>query len=500
MTLAAKPIYCATLLTQFSCHGTAKTGRITLEQTVGKQWATSCPKTVKKGACLCWTSSVKTIAHKGGNKRVSSSPHHCLHSYSFILFIDHPAFSSLIILYPPFTLKALSSMPSKFPDDTRRPPGLSSAFYGRNDDHTNNHYTQEHAYASDSSSSAPSNFGNVGGQFSGSQASYSYGSDEFSNDATPNPKYPNYRQYPPSYSPDNSRSTQSFPNNGIGHNQQSLYNNHTQSYAHAPSQQFPPTKGQAENTTHERDAIRQQCFLPNPPDVTPPSPIPQSRDQTATTSTSHAQSLPVPATSLSSSDAPAIPKGRQSKATKPAAPKAAKKPAARGRRAAPKASAAEQKSGQDNNSGLAAKVPAKRGPRRKAPLPEPSPAAVISAAVTQPVSGSANVQAPAAAQEKFKVASVDQSQAASASNAIVQSATQSSRGHTQPAGDQAFEASRSSTTLNKRKRDEQVDAAQRDRDLMPPPAAPRSNFSNGKGKGKAIEPPAPIVTNNQVSC
>ncbi|KAF8886099.1 hypothetical protein CPB85DRAFT_361490 [Mucidula mucida] len=385
-------------------------------------------------------------------------------------------------------------MPSKFPDDTRRPPGLSSAFDGRHDAHTHSYYTQERAYASDSSSSAPSKFGNVGGQFSGSQASYSYGSDESPDDATPS-LYPNYQQNPLSY-PDNSHSAPSFANNGTGYDQNSIYNNPIQSYAYVPSQQFPPTNGQVESTTEERHA-GQKYLLPNPRDATSPSAIPQSRVETATTTTFYAQSLPVPATSLSASDAPAKPKGRQSKATKPVAPKAAKKPAARGRRAAPKASAVEQESAQDNNSGLAAKVPAKRGRKRKAPLPEPSPATVIPTAVTQPVSGSADVQDPAATQEKFKAASVDQSQAASASNATVQSATKSS---TRPAGDTAAEgSSNSSTTLNKRKRDEQVDDAQRDRDLMPPPAAPRSNFSNGKGKGKAIEPPAPIVTNNQVN-
>ncbi len=396
-------------------------------------------------------------------------------------------------------------MPSAFPNDTQRPPGLSSAFAGRNDARTDNYYTQERIYTRDSSSNVASNFGNVGGQFSGSQASYSYGSDEFPNDATPSlhhshsnmayyPKHRQYQQNLPSYSPDNPRSIQSFPNNGIAHNQQSLYNNHTPSYAHAPSQQFPPTDGQAENTTHERDAIRQQFILPNPPDATPPSPIPQSRDQTATTTTSHAQSLPVPATSLSSSYAPAIPKGRQSKTTKPAAPKADKKPAARGCHAAPKVATAEQGSAQGVN--LSA-VPAKRGYKRKAPLPEPSSATVISTAVTQPVSGSANVLARAAAQEKYKAASIDKAQAPSASNATVQSATKSSR--TQSRDPAVGASSKSSATLNKRKRDEQVDDAQRDRDLMSPPAAPTSNFSSGKGKGRSLEPAASIATNNQVS-
>ncbi|KAF8880622.1 hypothetical protein CPB85DRAFT_434698 [Mucidula mucida] len=387
------------------------------------------------------------------------------------------------------------SMPSKFPDHTRRPPGLSSAFDGRHDAHTHNYHTQARDYARDRSSNVANTFGNVGGQFSGSQASYSYGSDESPDDATPSlhhaqnngpyyqsndgfSDYQRYQQNPPSCSPDNSQSTHCLPNNGAGYDQQLLYNNQTQSYAHAPSQQLPPT-----NATG-------QYFLPGPPEPTPPSPIPQPRVQTATATTCYAQSLPVPATSLSSlSDALAEPKGRQSKTITPAAPKADKNPAARRPR---KASAAEQESAQDNNSGLAAKVPAKRGRKRKAPLPEPAP-------VTQPVSASADIQAPAAAQEGFKVASVAKSQAApSASNAIVQSATKSSRYQSQPPGDTAVEGS-STTTLNKRKRDEQVDDAQRDRDLMPPPAAPRSNFSNGKGKGRAVEPPAPIATNNQVN-
>ncbi|KAF8868648.1 hypothetical protein CPB85DRAFT_1531493 [Mucidula mucida] len=356
--------------------------------------------------------------------------------------------------------------------------------------------TKEHAYSSDSFSNAPSNSGNVDGQFSGSQASYSYGSDESPDDATPS-LYPNYQQNPLSY-PDNSHSAPSFANNGTGYDQNSIYNNPIQSYAYVPSQQFPPTNGQVESTTEERHA-GQKYLLPNPRDATSPSVIPQSRVETATTTTSYAQSLPVPATSLSSPDAPAIPKGRQSKTTQPAALKAAKAPAARGRRAAPKALAAEQESAQGVNGDLAAKVPAKRGRKRKAPLPEPSPATVIPTAVTQPVSGSADVQDPAATQEKFKAASVDQSQAASASNATVQSATRSSRTQSLPAGDQAFEASRSSTTLYKRKRDEQVDDAQRDRDLMPPPAAPRANFSIGKGKARSIEPPAQLATNNQVN-
>ncbi|KAF8868646.1 hypothetical protein CPB85DRAFT_1262920 [Mucidula mucida] len=249
---------------------------------------------------------------------------------------------------------------------------------------------------------------------------------------------------------------------------------------------IPPTNGQVESTTEERHA-GQKYLLPNPRDATSPSAIPQSRVETATTTTSYAQSLPVPATSLSSPDAPAIPKGRQSKTTQPAAPKAAKAPAARGRRAAPKALAAEQESAQVLMRG-----------RRKRPIARAIASYSNPNAVTQPVSGSADVQDPAATQEKFKAASVDQSQAASASTPRTER-DESSRTQSLPAGDQAFEASRSSTTLYKRKRDEQVDDAQRDRDLMPPPAAPRANFSSGKGKARSIEPPAQLATNNQVN-
>ncbi|KAF9030795.1 hypothetical protein BDZ89DRAFT_1064356 [Hymenopellis radicata] len=408
----------------------------------------------------------------------------------------------------------MSSMPYVFSENAQWPQGLSNAFDGLNDDHTYPGYTPQHTYTSHNSSNVPSNFGNADGHFSGPPASYSYGSNQFPNEATPGLHLPrsnmpyhqsndaNYQQYqqsPPLYSTDNSHSMQYFPNNGahVGYDHQPLYGNDIQSYARTPSQQFPPpTNGQVENTTEERDATGQQYFLPPPPDASPPSPIPQLRDQTvhpAPATTFHSQSAPVPANSLSSSGAPAKSKGRQPKATKPAGPnvaKADKKPAPRGRRAAPPAPtpapAPHQESSKGVNGDLDAKAPVKRAYKKRTPVPKPSPATATTAAATQPVSASTTEPAPAAAPEKSKSQHANNSKAAPADKSQSRSIL---------AGGTAVKTSKSSASLNKRKRDEQDDNEQHNRDLTPPPAAPRSNFSNGKGKGKSAEPSAPVAPN-----
>ncbi|KAF9015841.1 hypothetical protein BDZ89DRAFT_1076140 [Hymenopellis radicata] len=414
----------------------------------------------------------------------------------------------------------MSSLPYVFPENTQWPQGSSNAFDGLNDDHTYPGYTPQHAYTSHNSSNVPSNFGNADGHYSGPQASYSYGSNQFPNEATPGLHLPrsnmpyhqsndaNYQQYqqsPPSYSTDNSHSTQYFPNNGahVGYAHQPLYGNDIQLYPRTPSQQFPPpTNGQVENTTEERDATGQQYFLPPPPDARPPSPIPQLRDQTvhpAPATTFHSQSAPVPANSWSSSGAPAKPKGRQPKATKPAGTNVAKADKKPGRRAAPPAPtpapAPHQESSQGVNGDLDAKAPVKRAYKKRTPVPKPSPATATTAATTEPASAAAPEKSKSQHANKSKAAPADKSQVTPASNATVQGATKLSRSRSILAGGTAVKPSKSLASLNKRKRDEQDDNEQRDRDLMPPPAAPSSNFSNGKGKGKSAEPPAPVAPN-----
>ncbi|KAF9053967.1 hypothetical protein BDZ89DRAFT_1056520 [Hymenopellis radicata] len=379
----------------------------------------------------------------------------------------------------------MSSMPYVFPENAQWPQGPSNAFDGLNDDHTYPGYTPQHAYTSYNSSNVPSNFGNANGHFSGPPTAYSYGSNQLPNEATPglhlprsnmpyhqsNANYQQYQQSPPSYSTDNSHSTQYFPNNGahVGYDHQLLYDDNIQSYARTPSQQFPPRT--------------------NGPTVHP-----------APATTFHSQSAPVPANSLSSSGAPAQSKGRQPKATKPAGPnvaKADKKPAPRG------PPAPHQESSKGVHGDLDAKAPVKRAYKKRTPVPKPSPATATTAAATQPVSASTTEPAPAAAPEKSKsqhannskAAPADKSQVTPASNATVQGATKLSRSRSILAGGTAVKTSKSSASLNKRKRDEQDDNEQHDRDLTPPPAAPRSNFSNGKGKGKSAEPSAPVAPN-----